>query len=120
MYKAFFGLIRNPFEITPDPRFFHGTASHSEALASLYYGIERRKGFIVVTGEVGTGKTLLARCLFQLLKQQKTSFAYVFNPLLSVVEFLQYATNDLGIPTTGRNKSELLGELNRYLIAQYQ
>jgi general secretion pathway protein A len=119
MYKTFFGLTRNPFEITPDPRFFYGTARHNEALASLYHGIERRKGFIVVTGEVGTGKTLLARCLFQILKQQKISFAYVFNPLLPVLEFLQYAASDMGLPTKCKTKSEVLIELNRYLISQY-
>lgn len=119
MYKSFYGLSRNPFEITPDPRFFYGSARHNEALASLYYGIERRKGFIVVTGEVGTGKTLLARCLFQILKQQKISFAYVFNPLLPVLEFLQYAANDMGIAVGGKSKGELLAELNRYLITRY-
>jgi general secretion pathway protein A len=120
MYKAFFGLTGNPFEITPDPRFFYGTARHNEALASLYHGIERRKGFIVVTGEVGTGKTLLARCLFQTLTWQKISFAYVFNPLLSVLEFLQYSMNDMGVPLTAKSKGELLGELNRYLISRYR
>ena len=120
MYKAFYGLSRNPFEITPDPKFFYGTPRHNEALASLSYGIERRKGFIVVTGEVGTGKTLLARCLFPILKQQKISFAYVFNPLLPVLEFLQYVASDMGIPQVGRSKGELLAELNRYLISQYR
>lgn len=120
MYKTFYGLTRNPFEITPDPRFFYGTARHNEALASLYHGVERRKGIIVVTGEVGTGKTLLSRCLFQILKQQKISFAYIFNPLLPVVEFLRYAAIDMGIPVSGKSKSELLAELNRYLIFQYQ
>jgi len=119
LYKSFYGLNKNPFEITPDPRFFYGTARHNEALASLYYGIERRKGFLVVTGEVGTGKTLLARCLFQILKQQKISFAYVFNPLLPPLEFLQYAANDMGIPAVNKSKGELLGELNRYLISRY-
>jgi type II secretory pathway predicted ATPase ExeA len=120
LYKSFYGLTRNPFEITPDPRFFYGTARHNEALASLYYGIERRKGFLVVTGEVGTGKTLLARCLFQILRHQKVSFAYVFNPLLPPLEFLQYAANDLGIPSIKKmSKGELLAELNRYLISRY-
>ncbi|HWC15586.1 MAG TPA: AAA family ATPase, partial [Terriglobales bacterium] len=120
MYKAFFGLTRSPFEITPDPRFFYGTARHNEALASLCYGIERRKGFIVVTGEVGTGKTLLARCLSRNLQFQRIPFAYVFNPLLSVFEFLQYVLRDIGVPVPGRSKGEILGELNRYLIAQHQ
>ena len=120
MYKSFFGLSRNAFEITPDPRFFFGTARHNEALASLCYGLERRKGFTVITGEVGTGKTLLAQCLFRILTVQKTPFAYVFNPLLPPVEFLAYVANDMGISAGGKNKGELLGELNRYLIAQYQ
>src|SRR5947209_10662067 len=118
MYKSFYGLSRNPFEITPDPAFFYGTQRHNEALASLCHGIDRRKGFIVVTGEVGTGKTLLARCLFRSLKWNKISFAYVFNPLLSVVEFLQYAMIDMGIPISGKGKGELIFELNRYLISQ--
>lgn len=120
MYNGFLGLNRNPFEITPDPRFFFGSKRHNEALASLYYGLERRKGFTVLTGEVGTGKTLLAQCIFRILTAQKIPFAYVFNPLLSPVEFLVYVANDIGIPTIGKSKGELLAELNRYLIAQYQ
>jgi len=120
MYKAFYGLNTNPFDISPDPKFFYGTPRHNEALAILYHGIERRKGFIVVTGEVGTGKTLLARCLFQSLQGQKISFAFVFNPLLSTLEFLQYFLNDLGIFSAGKSKGELLAELNRHLIARYR
>ena len=120
MYKAFYGLSRNPFEITPDPAFFYGTPRHNEALASLYHGIERRKGFIVVTGEVGTGKTLLVRCLFRALRWRKISFAYVFNPLLSVMEFLQYSANDMGVPVVSKTKGELLGEFNKFLISQYK
>lgn len=119
MYKAFYGLNANPFDISPDPKFFYGTPRHNEALATLYHGIERRKGFIVVTGEVGTGKTLLARCLFQSLQWQKISFAFVFNPLLSTLEFLRYLLNDLGIVSAGRSKGELLAELNRHLINRY-
>jgi len=120
MYKAFFGFQRNPFEISPDPRFFFGTSRHNEALASLWHGVERRKGFIVVTGEVGTGKTLVAKCLAQWLSWTKTPFAYVFNPLLSPVEFLKYVVDDLGIAPVPKTKGELLAEFNRYLIAQHQ
>lgn len=120
MYKTFYGFSRNPFEITPDPAFFYGTTRHNEALASLYHGIERRKGFIVVTGEVGTGKTLLARCLFRTLKWHRVAFAYVFNPLLSPLEFLQYSANDMGISPVRKTKGELLADLNRFLIAQYR
>ena len=69
MYKTFFNLARNPFELTPDPAFLFSTRRHNEALAALYYGVRQRKGFVVVTGEVGTGKTLLLRCLLKLLKQ---------------------------------------------------
>ncbi len=67
MYKAFYGLTRNPFEISPDPYFLFSTARHNEALASIVHGVLRHKGFIVVTGEVGTGKTLLVRCLMEFL-----------------------------------------------------
>ncbi|MGB6815107.1 MAG: AAA family ATPase, partial [Candidatus Sulfotelmatobacter sp.] len=77
MYKAFYNLKRNPFEITPDPSFLFPTGRHNEALAALYYGVRRRKGFVVLTGEVGTGKTLLLRCLLQSLKQSKdVAYAY--------------------------------------------
>jgi general secretion pathway protein A len=68
MYKAFFNLTRNPFDLTPDPSFLFSTRRHNEALAALYYGVRQRKGFVVVTGEVGTGKTLLLRCLLRTLQ----------------------------------------------------
>ena len=120
MYKSFYGLTSNPFEISPDPRFYYSTPQHNEALAMLTYGIDRRRGFIVVTGEVGTGKTLLARYLLKLLSWQKIPVGYVFNPLLSTVEFLQYATKDMGVPAAGRNKGELLASLNQYLVALHR
>src|SRR5271156_2976578 len=103
MYKAFYSLKRNPFEITPDPSFLFPTRRHNEALAALYYGVRRHKGFVVLTGEVGTGKTLLLRCLLQLLKESKdVAYAYLFNSRLSPVEFLQYAANDFGLRTAGK------------------
>src|SRR6202008_4021322 len=108
MYKRFYNLRRNPFEITPDPAFLFSTRRHNEALAALYYGVRRHKGFVVVTGEVGTGKTLVLRCLLQLLKQSTdVAYAYLFNSLLSPAEFLQYILADFGFPTAGKNKSEL-------------
>src|SRR5205085_4818921 len=82
MYKTFFNLQRNPFEITPDPAFMFPTQRHNEALAALYYGVQRRKGFVVMTGEVGTGKTLVVRCLLELLNRQSVTYAYVFNSRL--------------------------------------
>jgi len=120
VYASFFGLNKNPFEITPDPRFFFGTPGHNEALASLCYGVDRRKGFIVITGEVGTGKTLLTRCLSRNLTLQQIPFAYIFNPLLSILEFLQYAVRDMGVSLSGKTKGDLLGDLNRFLIAQHR
>jgi general secretion pathway protein A len=121
MYKAFYSLKRNPFEITPDPSFLFPTKRHNEALAALYYGVRRRKGFVVLTGEVGTGKTLLLRCLLQLLRQSNdVAYAYVFNGKLSPVEFLQYIAGDLGLPTAGKNKTELLLQLASYLISRSQ
>lgn len=120
MYKAFYGLTKYPFDISPDPAFFCETSRHNEVLASLYHGVQRRKGFVVVTGEVGTGKTLLARCLFALLNRDQISFGYVFNPLMSPPEFLQYAFADLGIRSGNKSKADLLVELNRFLIGRYR
>jgi general secretion pathway protein A len=120
MYKSFYKLQRNPFEITPDPSFLFPTRRHNEALASLYYGVRRHKGFVVLTGEVGTGKTLLVRCLLQLLKGSNIAYAYIFNSRLSSQDFLQYIAGDLGLRITGKSKSELLLELSSYLIARHQ
>jgi general secretion pathway protein A len=119
MYKQFFGLARNPFEISPDPFFYHPTPRHNEALANLHYGVGRRKGFIVITGEVGTGKTLLVRCLLAELRKNNIAFGYVFNPLLPVVEFFQYIMADFGLPYGGRTKAEMLLDLNRFLIQRH-
>jgi general secretion pathway protein A len=119
MYKAFFNLSRDPFELTPDPHCFVPTKRHDEALASLYYGVRRHKGMVVVTGEVGTGKTLLLRCLLRLLEQSKdVAYAYLFNSTLSPTEFLQYTVADFGLPASGKNKCELLTDLSKFLIAR--
>lgn len=120
MYKEFFKLQRNPFEITPDPIFLFGTRRHNEALVALYYGVRKHKGFVVLTGEVGTGKTLLVRCLLQLLNRNDVNYAYVFNSLLSPLEFLQYIAGDFGLATAGKNKSDLLLMLGNYLIDRHQ
>jgi general secretion pathway protein A len=117
MYKAFFHLKRNPFDLTPDPSCFVPTTRHNEALATLYYGVRRHKGFVVVTGEVGTGKTLLLRCLLGLLKEsEEVAYAYVFNSRLSSTEFLQYILTDFGLPATGKNKCELILDLSHFLV----
>jgi general secretion pathway protein A len=120
MYKRFYNLQKNPFEITPDPRFLFFTKRHNEALSALYYGVKRRKGFVVLTGEVGTGKTLLVRCLLGLLSRANVAYAYVFNPCLSAMEFLQYIAGDFGLPTAGKAKSELLLDLCTFVIGRHK
>jgi general secretion pathway protein A len=117
MYKEFYGLTRNPFELSPNPFFFYPTSRHAEALATLTYGVLRRKGFVVVTGEVGTGKTLLVRCLLDALTQNKVAFAFIYNPIISVPEFLTQVIDDLGISTSATlSKREALARLNNYLV----
>ena len=119
MYKAFFRLKRSPFELSPDPQFLYPTVRHFEALANLYYGIRARKGFVVLTGEVGTGKTMVTRCLLEKLDKNRVHYAYVFNTLLSPWEFLRYLAGDLGLPGTYKGKSQLLLRLNEFLIRRH-
>jgi general secretion pathway protein A len=119
MYKAYFQLTRNPFDLTPDPTCFVPTERHNETLASLYYGVRRHKGFVVVTGEVGTGKTLLLRCLLRLLEESRDiTYAYIFNNRLTSTEFLQYMLLDFGLPASGKNKCEMLFDLSQFLVSR--
>jgi general secretion pathway protein A len=120
MYKGFFNLKRNPFEITPDPSFLFATRKHNEALASLYYGVRRHKGFVVMTGEVGTGKTLLIRCLLELLTRNQVGFAYIFNSRLNAMEFLRYVAGDFGLTASGKGKDELLLSISDYLVERHR
>jgi len=120
MYGKFYGLTRNPFELSPDPYFFFPTSRHNEALANLGYGVQLRKGFVVVTGEVGTGKTLLLRCLLDVLSSKKIAFAFVYNPRLSVSDFLAYLLSDFGCPSAVRTKGDMLSQLNHYLLERFR
>src|SRR5205823_325301 len=119
MYKNHFGLTRNPFEISPDPEFLFSTDAHREALSALYYGIRRHCGFVVLTGEVGTGKTLIIRCLLEILNENDLASAYVFNPKLSALQMLQYIAGDLGLPSS-KSKAKLLLNLNHFLIERHR
>jgi general secretion pathway protein A len=119
MYKTFFNLKRNPFNLPPDPNCFVSTPRHIEALAALHHGVREHKGFVVVTGEIGTGKTLLLRCLLHLFEGSKDiSYAFVFNSRLTPTEFLEYILLDFGLPASGKNKSELLFDLGKFLALQ--
>jgi general secretion pathway protein A len=89
MYTEFYGLKELPFALTPDPRYIYFTPSHTEVMANLHYGIESGKGLIVVTGEVGTGKTTMLRWVMSRL-DRTVMVAYIFNPRLSVTEFYQH------------------------------
>jgi general secretion pathway protein A len=118
MYTSFFNLERNPFEISPDPHFFVSTEAHNEALAGLHYGIRGHKGFMVLTGEVGTGKTLVVRCLLDLLDQHKLAYAYIFCSQLSSREFLSSVAADLGINGHASSKSDLLRQFQEFLLSR--
>ena len=115
MYLEFYGLKEKPFNATPDPKFLYLTPGHREALAQLIYGVQEHKGFIVLTGEVGTGKTTLIQTLLQKL-DSNTAVAYVFNSTLTFDELLEYALQDFGISKTGGSRVERLITLNNYLI----
>ena len=118
MYKEFFGLDDFPFTLTPDPRFIVFTPSYNEVLASLYYGLENAKGLIVLTGEVGTGKTTALRWILRRLDSSVLA-AYVFNPRLSVEEFYHHVTQMLGIKDW-TNKSELLNTMGKVLEERHR
>jgi len=118
MYKEFFGLDETPFTLTPDPRFIVFTPSYNEVLASLYYGLENAKGLIVLTGEVGTGKTTALRWILRRLDSSVLA-AYVFNPRLSIEEFYQHVTQMLGIKEW-TNKSDLLSILGKVLEERHR
>lgn len=115
MYEHFFGLSTKPFTTTPDPRFLVGTETHREALASLLYGIQERKGFVVLTGEVGTGKTLMIRSLLERLGPAVVA-AYVTNPRVDILDLFTYVFAAFGIPGRPRTKGECLVLLNHWLI----
>ncbi len=117
MYAEFYGLREMPFALTPDPRYIYFTPSHTEVMANLHYGIESGKGLIVVTGEVGTGKTTMLRWVMQRL-DRTVLVAYIFNPRLSVPEFYQHLATLFNI-TNWDNKSDFLIELGKVLESRH-
>jgi general secretion pathway protein A len=116
MYKAFFGFTENPFNMSPDPTFLFRSAQHEEALANLIYGVQSRKGFVVLTGEVGTGKTTMLECLRDFLGSQQIVFASLFNSRLNVQQFFEMVAYDFGLRCTRTSKTEVLFALNEMII----
>ncbi len=119
MYLNFYGLREVPFGPTPDPRFLFQSTRHREALAQLVYGVTERKGFIVLTGEIGTGKTTLLRTLLGRLDAD-TPVAYVHNSSLPIEGLLEYVLEDWGVKSTAANQAQRLVELNEFLIDQHR
>jgi general secretion pathway protein A len=120
MYQKFFGLRESPFNVNPDPRYLFLTKQIQEALAGLTYGIQNRKGFILLTGEVGTGKTTLLNRLLDWLHGQRVKTAFVFNSQLNTSQLFDFIMADFGIPSDTRQKSQVLLRLNGWLLDRYR
>jgi general secretion pathway protein A len=118
MYNAFFGFKESPFNLSPDPSFLYRSPQHEEALANLIYGVQSRKGFIVLTGEVGTGKTTMLQCLRDFLESQRIEFAFLFNSRVTVEQFFEMIAYDLNLRCQRTSKTEVLFALNNLLIQQ--
>jgi len=116
MYNAFFGLKQNPFNLSPDPSFLYRSAQHEEALANLIYGVQSRKGFIVLSGEVGTGKSTMLECLRNFLAAQQVDFAYIFNSRLTVAQFFDMIAYDFDLKCNRASKTDILFALNEFLF----
>jgi general secretion pathway protein A len=116
MYRAYFGLTDNPFNLSPDPAFLYLSPQHEEALANLTYGVRSRKGFIVLTGEVGTGKTTLLECLRDDMESEGIVFGFVFNPRLTPDQFFELIAYDLGLQCATDSKSQVLLALQHMLL----
>lgn len=120
MYQRFFKLRESPFNVNPDPRYLFLTSQIQEALASLTYGIQHRKGFILLAGEVGTGKTTLINRLLDWLRGQRIATAYIFNSRLDVNHLFDFIMADFEIPCESREKSQVLLRLNQWLLDRYR
>ena len=118
IYNAYFGFSENPFNISPDPEFLYRSPQHEEALANLTYGVRSRRGFIVLTGEVGTGKTTMLECLRDVLDTQRTEFAFIFNSRLNPEQFFEMMAYDFDLKCDRKSKTDVLFALNTLLIEQ--
>lgn len=120
MYKSFYGLKENPFNVNPDPRFLYLTKQIEEALTGLMYGIQTRKGFITLTGEVGTGKTTLVNRLLDWLHHRQTRTAFLFNSRMNSSQLFDFILAEFDIPCESKSKSQQLLKLNHWLLERYR
>jgi general secretion pathway protein A len=120
MYQRFFGLRESPFNVNPDPRYLFWTRPIQEALAGLTYGIQNRKGIILLTGEVGTGKTTLLNRLLGWLRGQRVATAYIFNSRLGVNDLFDLMMAEFEIPCESHEKSQVVLRLNQWLLERYR
>jgi type II secretory pathway predicted ATPase ExeA len=120
MYKGFFGLKDNPFNVNPDPRFLYLTKEIEEALSALKYGVQNRKGFITLTGEVGTGKTTLVNRLLDWLHEQKVRTAFLFNSRMNTSQLFDFILAEFNITCESTSKSQQLMKLNRWLLDRFR
>lgn len=120
MYKSFYGLKENPFNVNPDPRFLYLTKQIEEALTGLMYGIQTRKGFITLTGEVGTGKTTLVNRLLDWLHQRRARTAFLFNSRMNSNQLFDFILAEFDIPCESKSKSQQLLKLNHWLLERYR
>lgn len=119
-YEEHFGLKEAPFNVTPDPRFIFFSRKHLDAFSALLYGIESRKGFIQITGDIGAGKTTLCRAALDKLREgKKTHSALILNPCFSELPLLKTIVEDFGIETKARNKKECFDALNHYVLEEF-
>src|SRR6202521_3749420 len=120
MYKSFFGLKESPFNVNPDPRFLFLTKQIEETLAGLMYGIQSRKGFITLTGEVGTGKTTLINRLLDWLRQRRARTAFLFNSRMNSNQLFDFILAEFEIACDSKSKSQQLMKLNHWLLERYR
>jgi general secretion pathway protein A len=120
MYKTYFGLKENPFDINPNPRYLLLTKQTEEALTGLMYGIQTRKGFITLTGEVGTGKTTLINRLLEWLHQRRTRTAFLFNSRINSSQMFDFILSEFDITCNIRDKGQQLMKLNKWLLERYR
>lgn len=120
MYLPFYGFRKQPFHITPDPEFLYLSPSHKEALASIIYGIEQKKGFVTVTGAVGAGKTTILRSYLEAAEAKKLKIIYIFNAKLTFEELLRTIYRELNLPLEGNDVVEMINRLYEVLIEEYK